>query len=668
MRRITIALALSLAACDASDGASPTADVPAASDRAAPDDEDGSADVADVADAPADAAEDVAAPDALADASPPEASSDVVAHDALDAVASPDVAPDATAPDAAPPDIAPPDAPPRDVPALDAPSPDVAPAPDRLDASPDAPAPDRPAADASPDAPAPDVPAIALCSIPLLPMNGARVTSRRPTLQLARAPGLRETRVELCRDRACAAPVASVVTTDDFFVPTSDLAPGVWFWRLTPRNAEGLTCTTATWAFVVPSRSLTPSRSWGTLLDVNGDGRGDLAVATLTGEVQVFHGTATGLATTAAITLTGLPVTAGSYTAPPVPAAAGDLDGDGFVDLAVGLPAAVDGAGEVRVYRGSVRGIAAAASVTLRAPDGRFGHFGASLAAVGDIEGDGYADLVVGAPRALATSAADPTGVPGRVYAFHGAMDGVRATPTTTVTGPGGADGYFGASVAPAGDVNSDRFPDLVVGAPGARRAYVFRGTALGLATTPLATFADAAVARYGELVGCAGDVDADDHADVFVAGDDTAGRVDLRRAGADGAFAAAPTALAMAGVRFGRSVAAADVNADGYADLLVAAPDSGFGPPRLLVYVGGAAGLATSPAFTLGAPGGVAGFADSVASVGDVNGDGASDFATGGAGGMVFLTGAAMGAPAARLTFLAAGRVASVAGSVGGL
>lgn len=380
-----------------------------------------------------------------------------------------------------------------------------------------------------------------------------------------------------------------------------------------------------------------------------------------TGAVRVFHGSATGISATPAVELTGLATQSGSYSAAPIPVAAGDLNADGFADLAIGLPAALNGDGQVLVYLGAPRGISSRPDADLRSTDGHNGRFGASLAGVGDIEGDGYGDLAIGAPRAMATSATD-TAVAGRVYTFHGLPNGIHYTPTTTITGPAGPRGEFGASVAGAGDVNSDRFPDLVVGAPGAARAYVFRGTALGVIATPIATFDDAATAGFGSLVGAAGDVDADDHADVFVAGNAADGRIVVRPAGSNGMFMG-PAAVLRGGAAVA-AVAAGDVNADGFSDLAIGVPSMG----DALVFTGGASGLAATPAFTLTSAA-IAGFGASITSVGDANRDGASDLAIGGTTGAVaVLHGSSAGAPAMSRALSVTGRVGNLAGAWGGL
>jgi VCBS repeat protein len=78
--------------------------------------------------------------------------------------------------------------------------------------------------------------------------------------------------------------------------------------------------------------------------------------------------------------------------------------------------------------------------------------FGWSVAGVGDVNGDGYGDLIVGAP-----------GI-GRAYLHYG---GPEAAPVADVVfhGPGGGPLGFGYSVSSAGDFNGDGYPDIIVGA-----------------------------------------------------------------------------------------------------------------------------------------------------------------------------------------------------------
>src|ERR1019366_4409093 len=98
-----------------------------------------------------------------------------------------------------------------------------------------------------------------------------------------------------------------------------------------------------------------------------------------------------------------------------------------------------------------------------------------TVAFAGDINGDGYDDVIVGGDGTL-------TGA-GRAYVYLGGASGLAASPATTLVGPDPTS-RFGASVAGAGDINGDGYADVIVGAPGVQRAYVFLGGAAGLSTT----------------------------------------------------------------------------------------------------------------------------------------------------------------------------------------
>ena len=175
------------------------------------------------------------------------------------------------------------------------------------------------------------------------------------------------------------------------------------------------------------------------------------------------------LATTPATTLTGGAVN--NYFGITV-ATAGDVNGDGYADVVVGAQGYSSSIGRAYVYLGTASGLPTAAATTLTG-EAASNLFGGSVAPAGDVNGDGYADVVVGA-KGYSTST-------GRVYVYLGSATGLATPAATTLTGEAASD-EFGGSVAPAGDVNGDGYADLVVGArrysSSTGRAYVYLGSA----------------------------------------------------------------------------------------------------------------------------------------------------------------------------------------------
>src|SRR5207237_569754 len=143
--------------------------------------------------------------------------------------------------------------------------------------------------------------------------------------------------------------------------------------------------------------------------------------------------------------------TVGARSAP-VDAAAGtvlDVNGDGYADLVVGTRGDEGRPGSAYVYLGGADGLSPHASLILRGPEPGFGHH---VAAAGDANGDGYADVLVG------------TDGSGSAYLSLGGPAGLATTPAARLS-TRLAQGVFGESVAGAGDTNGDGYADVVVGA-----------------------------------------------------------------------------------------------------------------------------------------------------------------------------------------------------------
>ena len=230
-------------------------------------------------------------------------------------------------------------------------------------------------------------------------------------------------------------------------------------------------------------------------------------------------------------------------------AGVGDLDGDGHDDLAVGLPHAGSSKGKTRIYSG------ATGAMLLSVAGGAQGHYlGWSVAGLGDTNGDGVRDFAVGSPGDGDGSA--------RI------LSGVDASTLHVLTGGAGTE-FFGISMASAGDIDGDGVDDLVVGAPDSGfqpgQVRVFSG-ATG---TLLHLFQGTADHDFvGMTVAGGGDADGDGIADIAYGGRGDGSGLAVVRSGATGA-----EILSLSGFadHFGNDVDLGDFDGDGLADLLVA-------------------------------------------------------------------------------------------------
>lgn len=160
--------------------------------------------------------------------------------------------------------------------------------------------------------------------------------------------------------------------------------------------------------------------------------------------------------------------------APPASAATSakpyDFNGDGFAELVVGAPSLqvgqVKGAGGVFVLPASKKGLSTDGQTITQATNGvagdpaAGGRFGGAFASA-DFDGDGYADLAIGAPAGGDGSGADD---PGTVTVLSGSSVGLTGARSYVVTRTGDGDG-FGSSLVTA-DFDRDGAVDLAVGAP----------------------------------------------------------------------------------------------------------------------------------------------------------------------------------------------------------
>ena len=373
---------------------------------------------------------------------------------------------------------------------------------------------------------------------------------------------------------------------------------------------------------------------------------------------------------------------------------AGDVNGDGYDDLIIGAYRADSFAGETYVVYGGATGAEDVLNLSPPTLDGTNGftltgtgandYSGISVSSAGDVNGDGYGDLIIGASGA--DSGGDRSG---ETYLVYGGATGtdlvldrstLDGTNGFTLTGTGAND-YSGISVSSAGDVNGDGYDDLIIGAWGADsggdragETYVVYGGATGIdlvldrstldGTNGFILTGIDAGDRSGISVSSAGDVNGDGYEDLIIGayvatpnGDRYAGETYVVYGGARSPGTEGVLALSVldgangftltgsdADDRSGFSVSSAgDVNGDGYDDLIIGAyradPGGKSNAGETYVVYGGATGtdlvldrstLDGTNGFTL--TGSAAGdrSGTSVSSAGDLNGDGYDDLIIG--------------------------------------
>ncbi len=382
--------------------------------------------------------------------------------------------------------------------------------------------------------------------------------------------------------------------------------------------------------------------------DVNGDGYGDVLVSThidafVEGGVRLYLGTPQGSSLAPAWFYRGGQPSANAGS---VVASAGDVNGDGFFDVLVCVPAwdtlQVEDAGKVAIFHGGPNGLSLTPTYELLSPiPAANQQFGFSAAPAGDVNGDGFGDVVVGAQ--VADGAFTQRGA---AFVYHGGPSGLAASPARTWLGPAGQDSFFGFAVSSAGDVNGDGFSDVLVGAPVANTPFVeagntflYFGSAAGALAVPDTVIkGQAADVLCGFAVSLAGDVNGDGYGDVLVGFPRHSGAFG-RQGKAELLFGGPFGPATSVGVsdpdpgpnqNFGIFVATlGDFDGDGFADFGIHAnqPDGGFGG-RVTIYRGGrppqveyVGDLPTTLRASIGA---------SFSSTGDADGDGRAEILVG--------------------------------------
>lgn len=252
---------------------------------------------------------------------------------------------------------------------------------------------------------------------------------------------------------------------------------------------------------------------------------------------------------------------------------AGDVNNDGYDDIIVGAPYYGLATGRVFIFFGSAS-VDTSADLIMTGTLGSF--FGNSVSGAGDLNNDGFDDIITGASQYNSNT--------GRAFVYLGGSP-MNGTIDLTMTGLGTGN-YLGTSVSKAGDVNNDNFDDFVVGSPGNSssngRANIYLGSAVLNNSADIIVTGQASYGYFGTSVSNAGDVNNDGYDDVIIGAyglNSSNGRIYIYYGGAVMNNVSDLEVSGSSGYEFGYCVSdAGDVNNDGYDDFVAGAPSSPSG------------------------------------------------------------------------------------------
>jgi hypothetical protein len=317
-----------------------------------------------------------------------------------------------------------------------------------------------------------------------------------------------------------------------------------------------------------------------------------------------------------------------------------DYNGDGYCDVIVGA-SGYDDHGAAFVYYGSAEG-----QGSYWAEEGTQSseYFGGSVSSAGDVNGDGYADALIGAPR-YENGKNDESAA----FVYYGSASGLGNIPDWSVESNQDSPGFAGC-VSSAGDVNGDGYSDIIIGAsnynngtPSEGAVLGYYGSASGLSSSH-DWIVDSAGAYnvFGSRISSAGDVNGDGYSEVIVSEEWYSG--DQNEEGAVYLYYGSSSGLCLlpgwtaegnqAYARLGYAIpSAGDVNGDGYSDVILGGSGNDNDQPNegiIFVYYGSSAGLNLTAGWTgEGNEDGLR-LGESASSAGDINNDGYHDIIAG--------------------------------------
>ncbi|WP_133274404.1 VCBS repeat-containing protein [Hymenobacter radiodurans] len=224
-------------------------------------------------------------------------------------------------------------------------------------------------------------------------------------------------------------------------------------------SKNGLVTTDPT-VLIAPANTRAFGQNMATAGDIDTDGYADVLIsAESIGSgprlVYFYRGSSTGLLTDTPTILSSPGNSSSDYFGNSV-AGIGDIDGDSYSDVLVGAFGTNSYEGRAYLYRGTSSGLNTTPSIIINPAKTGEDWFGVSVAGAGDVNQDGYADVVIGAQGANNNR--------GRAYVYFGSSAGLAPSPTILNEPHGVRLSQFGVNVCGAGDVNGDGYSDILVG------------------------------------------------------------------------------------------------------------------------------------------------------------------------------------------------------------